>query len=103
MPATELADLIKNAIHEATVPLNTELRELREKVESRKDFYSVAELAERSGFGKTMVYDWINRGRVLPDGKRVYLKTVDGLTEGSTRIRHEAWMKFLSHFPDVSL
>ena len=97
----ELAELIAHNVAEATKPLIEAINSLRAQVENKKDVYSVAELAEKSGFGKTMVYDWINKGRLMPDGKRVYLKTVSGLTDGSIRIRHEAWKAFLNRFPDV--
>lgn len=96
-------DDLQRLLSEAMAPLVDQIADLQTKVGQRKDFFSVEELAERTGFSTKTVRSWITEGRTVQGGKIVKLKIADNLTDGPYRVSYDAWTLFKSHFKDIAV
>ena len=83
--------------------LATELEDFKAIAsQQHPDILSVQAIVERSGFSQNVVRSWINEGRRVPGTGRIEkLKIIDGISDGSHRVRWHEWQRWLSLFPDI--
>ncbi|RIV23645.1 hypothetical protein DYU11_11735 [Fibrisoma montanum] len=94
---TALPELVKDFRQ-----VRSDLKEIKSRVDAHPDILSVQAIVERSGFSQNVVRGWINDGRRIPGTTRVEkLKIIDGISDGSHRVRWQEWQRWLSLFPDI--
>lgn len=96
-------DDFRQMLEAAMKPLTERIHELESKVCQNRDYYTIEDLAQRTGFSTKTVRSWISDGRTVRGGSVVKLAVTDNLSDGRFRVSHKAWLAFQSHFHDIIL
>ncbi|MBD2702304.1 helix-turn-helix domain-containing protein [Spirosoma sp. BT702] len=84
-------------LERALKPFVERLRELEISAGSAKHLYTIKDVCERTGYGRSVVCRWIHKGTPDRKGKLIYLKHKE-ITKGDYRIQPADLDQFLSHF-----